>query len=173
MLGRIPLSRPDRPNEVAELVAFLASDRASAITGSEYVIDGRTISTICGRPLRKNIRAFLIIERFVLGDRYAVRSNGRFGSTLRRCAAALAGRHVYLHYAHDDTTSFDHMGRAASRWGFAPIMGRLSGLGPAVVLVWHTQRGQEHLLGLRRLDCPGRCRDRGSDPIWIAWVFRS
>lgn len=29
----------------------------------------------------------------------------------------------------------DHMGRAASCWGFALIVGRLSGLGPAVVLV--------------------------------------
>jgi NAD(P)-dependent dehydrogenase (short-subunit alcohol dehydrogenase family) len=40
MLGGIPLGRPNSPREVAELVAFVASDRASAITGTEFVIDG-------------------------------------------------------------------------------------------------------------------------------------
>lgn len=45
-LGGIPIGRPSKPHEVADLIAFLASPRAATITGTEYVIDGGTIPTV-------------------------------------------------------------------------------------------------------------------------------
>jgi len=45
-LGGIPIGRPSRPEEVASLIVFVASQRAGTITGAEYVIDGGTIPAV-------------------------------------------------------------------------------------------------------------------------------
>jgi NAD(P)-dependent dehydrogenase (short-subunit alcohol dehydrogenase family) len=42
-IGGIPIGRPGQPEEVAELVAFLASDRAASIHGADYIIDDGTM----------------------------------------------------------------------------------------------------------------------------------
>ena len=44
ILAMIPLQRFGQPQDVAELVAFLASDRASYITGQAITIDGGTFT---------------------------------------------------------------------------------------------------------------------------------
>src|ERR1700737_887703 len=50
MLGGIPVGRPGTPEEVAELVCFLASSRAGFIIGADYFLDGGPSPTFCARP---------------------------------------------------------------------------------------------------------------------------
>lgn len=45
-LGGIPIGRPAEPSEVADLIAYVASERAAAIHGAELVIDGGTVRTV-------------------------------------------------------------------------------------------------------------------------------
>ncbi len=45
-IGGIPLGQPGAPHDVGDLVAFLVSQRASYLTGAEYVIDGGSTRSI-------------------------------------------------------------------------------------------------------------------------------
>jgi len=44
-LDGMSLGRSAKPREVAELIAFVVSPRAGAVTGTEYIIDGGTVPT--------------------------------------------------------------------------------------------------------------------------------
>jgi len=43
---RVPMGRPGTPEEAAELIVFLASDRARWLTGAEYRVDGGILAEV-------------------------------------------------------------------------------------------------------------------------------
>ena len=40
LVSKVPLKRAGRPEEIAQAIAFISSDRASFITGASYLVDG-------------------------------------------------------------------------------------------------------------------------------------
>ncbi len=40
LLNKVPMHRLGKPEEIAEAVVWLCSDRASFVTGSSYTVDG-------------------------------------------------------------------------------------------------------------------------------------
>ena len=47
--ARIPMGRAGRPEEIAEIIAFLASARASYLTGQNIAVDGG-VTAHTGQP---------------------------------------------------------------------------------------------------------------------------
>jgi NAD(P)-dependent dehydrogenase (short-subunit alcohol dehydrogenase family) len=45
-IGGIPIGRPNRPGEVADLIAFLVSPHAATLTGTEIRIDGGSLPVV-------------------------------------------------------------------------------------------------------------------------------
>ncbi len=45
-IGGIPIGRPNKPSEVAELIAFIVSPRAPTMTGVEFRIDGGSLPVV-------------------------------------------------------------------------------------------------------------------------------
>jgi NAD(P)-dependent dehydrogenase (short-subunit alcohol dehydrogenase family) len=46
----VPLGRPGKPEEVADLVAWLCSEHANYVTGASYIIDGGMIQQVVKTP---------------------------------------------------------------------------------------------------------------------------
>jgi NAD(P)-dependent dehydrogenase (short-subunit alcohol dehydrogenase family) len=45
VLSRVPAKRMGQPREIAEMVCWLASDKASFVTGSNYNVDGGFVAS--------------------------------------------------------------------------------------------------------------------------------
>jgi hypothetical protein len=81
-LGGVPLGRPAKPREIADLIAFVVSDRAGSISGTEYAIDGGTVrrrDRIAGRRVPSHASPTAVPDAGRLSDTQVIRI------AIRRC----------------------------------------------------------------------------------------
>ena len=60
MLGGIPIGRPVRPEELAELIAFLASDRGASITEADIA---KTLASTYVIALQLHLNSGVTVQR--------------------------------------------------------------------------------------------------------------
>lgn len=51
---KVPMGRPGEPEDVAEMIAFLASGRAEWLTGAQFRVDGGIIPVVRAAPPQRD-----------------------------------------------------------------------------------------------------------------------
>src|SRR5262249_3707591 len=90
-----------------------------------------------------------------------------YADAFRRDVTPIAWRDVAFHDANDDSSGARDLGCSSSGRDIHTIVERVSRFCRPLVLARRTQRRQEYLSALHRLDGVGCCRHCWRHPLWI------
>lgn len=104
MIGGIPIGRLGEPEEVAEVAAFVASDRAASIHGADYIIPsenlvGVTLDMLAAAMTRSK-ESVCLTPRTTLFDRVRTYIDKRLDELDLAPASIAAAHHISVRYLH-------------------------------------------------------------------------